>query len=378
MKRLGVLTLLALVLAGLNGLPASANTFKNCKALQAVSQNGVALSKNWKNKGSGPIFTPKVSASIYLANKKLDLDKDGIVCEKIKPEIPAPIPAAPEAAPSKSSTVLALQIRAAVAASPAPVRQAIYVSEAAQLSYANKAIIEVFEKHIQWLASTGLALRNELVFVIPRTAGWMNDEIARQGCGRYTLPIGGYAIWADCSGRSVVTRPDVDTEGGSIFSLSAQHVMIHEAWHQWQREAVGTQRGNGDYPKWIWEGSAQAVSRYAIWAVGDQLQDPEALLRDWYTLERPDLRASCVGVKIREMVPNTPWPDKANCGYSKGQVAIDLLVEKYGFNALVKIFQVPKQGGMTDFASVFKSVTGAELELFYDEVDIEMTKRGWK
>jgi hypothetical protein len=206
----------------------------------------------------------------------------------------------------------------------------------------------------------------------------MNDEIARQGCGRYSLPIGGYAIWADCGGRSVVTRPDVDTERGDWTSLSAQHVMIHEAWHQWQREAVGTQLGNGDYPKWIWEGSAQAVSRYAIWAVGEQLRDPEGLLRDWYSIERPDLRASCVGVKIREMVPNTPWPDKANCGYSKGQVAIDLLVERYGFNVLVKIFQAPKQRGMADFAAIFKSVTGAELEQFYDEVDLEMTKRGWK
>jgi hypothetical protein len=378
MKRLAVITALAMVLVSLNGMPASANTFKTCKALQVSFKYGVASSKNWKNKGSGTIFTPRVSASIYLANKKLDLDKDGIVCERLRLKKPAPVPSVPEVEITKSNTVLAMRIREAVVANPAPLRQAIYVSEAAELSYANKAIIEVFEKHIRWLASTGVALRNELVFVIPKTAVWMNDEIARQGCGRYSLPIGGYAIWADCSGRSVVTRPDVDTEGGGIFSLSAQHVMIHEAWHQWQREAVGTQLGNGDYPKWIWEGSAQAVSRYAIWVVGEQLQDPEGLLRDWYSIERPDLRASCVGVKIREMIPNTPWPDKANCGYSKGQVALDLLVENYGFNALVKIFQAPKQRGMADFASVFKSVTGAELEQFYDEVDLEMAKRGWK
>lgn len=378
MKRLATLVVLGLAFASLHGLPASASTFKTCKTLQAVYVNGVAQSKSWKNKGRGPIFSPRVSSATYSANKRLDLDKDGIICERIKPAKPSTAPNEADAGPSQSSSVLALRLRSTSSSNSSSLPKLIYVSEVADLSYGNRFIIEAFERHLRWLTGSGAGLRNDLVVIIPRTAVWMADQIAKQGCGAYSLPLGGYAIWADCNGRSVITRPDLDTERANWASLEAQSGLIHEAWHQWQRETVGTSLGNSDYPKWIWEGSAHAISRYAYWSVGDQIQDPADMLNSWFLFERPDLRSACVGVTIREMVPNAPWPDKANCAYSKGQVAIDLFVEKFGFSALISIFKAPKQSGMKDFAAIFKTVTGVDLEQFYDEVDLEMAKRGWR
>lgn len=69
------------VALGLWATPNAANaaSFKNCTALRVKHPNGVAKSaataKTQKNK-------PKVSASIYKSNIKMDRDRDGTVCEK--------------------------------------------------------------------------------------------------------------------------------------------------------------------------------------------------------------------------------------------------------------------------------------------------------
>lgn len=76
----GVLTFL-IVFTG--GSIAEAKTFKNCAALLKVYPTGVAQSKSYVNKGSGPIAKPRVSASIYKANRSKDTDRDGIICERV-------------------------------------------------------------------------------------------------------------------------------------------------------------------------------------------------------------------------------------------------------------------------------------------------------
>lgn len=251
------------------------------------------------------------------------------------------------------------------------------VAEKEKLSSKNQFLVDRFSEHLVWASRLGLGLDRHLVVVYPQTANWMNAEIERQGCSRHTLPLGGYAIWQDCGANSVVTRPDADSEWAAKESLESQHGLIHEALHQWQRE--NTQgRGNADYPKWIWEGGAQALSRYIYWLNSSRLQTPDFLLSDWYTTYRSDMRTMCVGIKIREMVPNKPWWDVANCAYSKGQVAIDVFVENYGLEKFISIFELPKQSGMSDFQSIFRSITGDELEPFYDLVDREMELRGWR
>ena len=72
--------------------PAEAATpkFKNCTALNAMYPGGVAKSAKVKNtkKVRGKTVPakssrkPKVSNSLYNANKRLDRDKAGIVCER--------------------------------------------------------------------------------------------------------------------------------------------------------------------------------------------------------------------------------------------------------------------------------------------------------
>jgi hypothetical protein len=61
-------------------LPLSAEAAVSCKTVNKHYPNGVAASKYYKNVGD-PIEKPKVKSSVYKKYKKLDVDKDGIVCE---------------------------------------------------------------------------------------------------------------------------------------------------------------------------------------------------------------------------------------------------------------------------------------------------------
>jgi hypothetical protein len=75
---------------GMATVPAEAATakripaYKNCTALNKVYKHGIGR-KGAKDKvasGKRPVTTFLVSNQGYLANKKLDRDKDGIACEK--------------------------------------------------------------------------------------------------------------------------------------------------------------------------------------------------------------------------------------------------------------------------------------------------------
>ena len=78
MKRL-VIT--SFVLVGLMA-PSTAHAagFKDCSALNKKYPNGVAKSAAAAKKHKSP---PKVSASLYKSNIKLDVNKDGTACEKV-------------------------------------------------------------------------------------------------------------------------------------------------------------------------------------------------------------------------------------------------------------------------------------------------------
>lgn len=56
--------------------------YPNCAALNKVYKGGVANSASWKNLGKKIIQRPVVNSTVFNLNKGLDLDKDGIVCEK--------------------------------------------------------------------------------------------------------------------------------------------------------------------------------------------------------------------------------------------------------------------------------------------------------
>ncbi|RLT57539.1 MAG: hypothetical protein DWI70_02285 [Chloroflexi bacterium] len=70
-------------------LPADRTRYKNCAALNAVYEDGVAKSvrASERNRGRAIYGTPDVNAGVYSRNSKLDRDKDGIACEDTTPDV---------------------------------------------------------------------------------------------------------------------------------------------------------------------------------------------------------------------------------------------------------------------------------------------------
>jgi hypothetical protein len=109
----------ALVLGILNTnvsmVEAVTKTYSTCATLNKMYSGGVAQKSAYKNVGGTLAKNPKVSSALYLANKKLDLDKDGIVCEVLKKVVAAPSPAptsAPTVAPEPVLTLDNLDVKA--------------------------------------------------------------------------------------------------------------------------------------------------------------------------------------------------------------------------------------------------------------------------
>jgi M6 family metalloprotease-like protein len=84
-KPLIAITAIGLVASVLFAFPAEAKTYKTCNELRKVYKYGVALSATRAAKQGSDFQSPRVSSSLYNQNKKLDVDRDGVVCEVKKP-----------------------------------------------------------------------------------------------------------------------------------------------------------------------------------------------------------------------------------------------------------------------------------------------------
>jgi hypothetical protein len=61
---------------------AGATKFKNCTAVHKKYKHGIAKSTKAAKRANGLTGKPKISLSLYTANKGKDRDRDGVACEK--------------------------------------------------------------------------------------------------------------------------------------------------------------------------------------------------------------------------------------------------------------------------------------------------------
>jgi Excalibur calcium-binding domain len=81
-RLLGIILAFAIVLPA---SPAAAKVFKNCAELRSQFKYGVALSSSAAKAQAAAFYLPKVSKALFQQNKRLDTDKDGVVCEVSRP-----------------------------------------------------------------------------------------------------------------------------------------------------------------------------------------------------------------------------------------------------------------------------------------------------
>ena len=247
------------------------------------------------------------------------------------------------------------------------------------------------EPALKLFAQLGFDLPMTVIVLFAKTEAGVRTQLLAEGCTdpflrtdfKY-LAATGQAITQGCSNNRVAVIAGPVSRWGMFTQLSIdfQHTLPHEIFHQWQMNTasscVNWRCGNMDFPKWLYEGTPQFMTRVAFWS-WNRSKDHASWLENWYTTYRPSEKTMCQAVTIEEMVdPQAPWGRPGGCAYSKGQLAIELLVAKYGgFDALKNLHTTKTTPGLSGFADHFQRVTGRTLADFYSEVNAYFSKRNF-
>jgi hypothetical protein len=241
----------------------------------------------------------------------------------------------------------------------------------------------------EFYSKLGFPLPAKNYVVFSQTDVGLRRIATEKGCDQppiylQSLAGGGYAIGGRCrSGETLVIAGRLqDWAAAHGPTIGFHHTVPHELFHQWQMtntsNCITWQCGNSDFPKWLWEGTPQFMTRFVYWS-WNRSKDPSQWLDYWYQVERTDMFTRCNGVTIEQMVdPHAPWFNSNWCAYSKGQIAIEVLVANYGgFETLRKLHTTKTTPGHGDFGVLFRNVTGREISDFYSEVNSYFVTRNW-
>jgi hypothetical protein len=261
-----------------------------------------------------------------------------------------------------------------------------YLSEDPVNSFGEDAAKLGVEPALKLFAQLGFDLPMTVIVLFAKTEEGVRTKLLSEGCNSGALRSGhsflsatGAALGGSCSNNRVaVVAGPVSRWGSNQSGIDYQHTLPHEIFHQWQMNTasncVAWRCGNSDFPKWLYEGTPQFMARVAYWS-WNKTQNHA----DWFDQWQSPRKAMCQSVIIEEMVdPQAPWGRPGGCAYSKGQLAIDLLVARYGgFEALKNLHTTKTTPGLSGFADHFQRVTGRTLSDFYREVNTYFPKRNF-
>ncbi len=216
MKRLIAILLASLLLGLVPAAQAEARTFKNCVELRKTFKHGVSLNKSAVNRGAGPIFTPRVNAAVYRLNKKMDTDRDNIVCEVVRPK-PKPVvvePIVPEPSPTPTPTPTQTPTP-----TPSPSVSAPVTTSPATTS--TKLKIYRGGPGSSWIAF----VTPELPSISTQPPSGTNLKLFTYDPKRPTSPIGAPGVWVKLEGQAWRYVPG-NSDGSTYLQLpSGSHLI---------------------------------------------------------------------------------------------------------------------------------------------------------
>lgn len=239
---------------------------------------------------------------------------------------------------------------------------------------------------LNFLSLLDFQIKSPFIVVFAQTNDWAKEILIQQGCIWEGLkssdfkPLSwtGVKIAGKCVGTDGVSREaivqNVNTDGKSIESM---HTLTHEVFHIWQSENVSSSFGlypQNYFPRWFYESVPQAITvmAYANW---NPDRSYDQWLDYWIGRYRNQERTSCISARIQDLVVS--GSDLSTlCVYSKGVLAIDILIANYGgIESLKNLYTSHKLG--QDFSVTFKEVTGKDITQFYNEVNDYFVERNW-
>jgi len=239
---------------------------------------------------------------------------------------------------------------------------------------------------LNFLSMLDFQVKSPFIVAFAQTNDWAREILIQQGCNWEGLkssdfkPLSwtGVKIVGKCVGADGISREaivqNVHTDGKSIESM---HTLTHEVFHIWQSENVSSELGlypQNYFPRWFYESVPQAITvmAYANW---NPDRSYDQWLDYWIGKYRNQERTSCISARIQDLVVSGSELSTL-CVYSKGVLAIDVLIANYGgIEGLKKLYTSHKPG--QDFSMTFKEVTGKDINQFYNEVNDYFVERNW-
>jgi len=372
-KMLAVAVLFSLIFSGSPALAAPAK-FANCSALLKKYPNGVAMSAKSTNKGNGPIAKPKVDAGLYNANKKLDTDKDGILCEKV---VKAAAPSQSEVTGAgldginKDSWKIAqAAVLKAVASGTSTQANFSFVVgpklDTARLASRKTALDSAYKLWSKWFAPVTV----EAIYWSENDAAWAEEKLATGWNYRPNLQAIAAGERGNCGsagangdGRSASFHECVGTNLENI--PSSVQTTPHEYTHLFQNRYGGCALYD-----WYCEGGA-AYFGSTVGNVNDTSGAKRlAQLRLWSNnLGEANKASIAAGDKQTVIRLLTEWQggshtrDAIAGSYFLGNLATEVLVAAFGVERWAE-FTI-SLAGPNDFDYYFKKSFGVETQTFY-------------
>lgn len=272
---------------------------------------------------------------------------------------------------------------------PKPIIQIESGPNGEYFAFATKSIND----SLAWFNSLGFKHPlTKIDYVFGRTVKWLEikiDEVApgcREIAKRYSpgwSPIGSAALCGTnerggvyshmvnaivpgicCSNSDEVTsKVDLSLQPLNRF---AWHTFPHETFHTWQQ--ANCKLGCSNYlPNWMNEGAAQLFT-YMLWS---KLENTPVSYLEFDAEEVSMEKRFCTSPLSG---PGITSPAPIGCDYSKGLIAMEFFVYKFGVSGYIKLWS---QVQSSNLETEFNRILGASYNEFNKDLDEYLKLKGW-
>lgn len=334
-------------------VPLSSEAAISCKTINKQYQYGVALSKYSKNRGNEIIGKPVVSSKVYKKHQKLDIDKDGIICEIEKQVV---------AEPTKLAGFLT------------NINNSVSLDYKKNISYSNtvnKDFLAIIDKSIRNAIDATDEIASPKAFRVflftVKDADWLQNVLNQTGTARYMPASSAQQYLAssyndDC-GQGFVAR---DLSNNPVFFQctaydgSGWNSAPHEYFHMVQTE-LG-QFSSNNVPLWMLEG----LPTYFQDLLNNNLSPYN---RGLAKFSRDELLSKMYRLEAT-VDPNGSIVQSEN-GYQLGYFATKYLTDNYGYD---KLIEFNKKVSSSNWKDLFSQTFGLTADDFYVKVVQEIMK----
>jgi hypothetical protein len=392
MKKTTARFLLGFLLAGLVISPnsfssAAAKTYSSCSALNKVYSSGIAQKAGYKNVGGVLAVLPRVNGPLYLSNKKLDKDKDGIVCEVLSKVVALPTTApTPEPQPVitldnldlKFTSLVAQKFVAQAVSSSPIVPESIMVIQSGP-SLNQNDLVGVKNSLMTTVRTFQTAFLPDKVNVNWFTfadADWVDDAIRNSGASPNWTPTGeNYSSWIR-RGPCNMGNAGIASKGPYINQCLKGAPATHDtetAAHEYFHTVQTITGAYSSRPHWFTEGSATFVGIHVGGnSVGDFKATRERTVARWTSGLETGLRnavrtgdTKAIVERFRELQASKPPQEIQTSGYALGMFLTEALVAAHGFDQWIAYIKTINLLGLSQAT---EKAYGLTLDELYSKV----------